>query len=105
MSISEIASELPLYLISIVAVMYWSEHRSRELFRVRVEHLVSMLNERAEEQEAERRVQTEKLNSLAQLVQAEHHHQNEHLIRIESTLESSQCDRKSVEVALNDYRA
>ena len=87
MSIQEVVTDLTLCIVSVIAVMYWFEHRSRELFRIRAESLMSELDARAESQEKERMVQTEKISVLARSLTLQLENNSTHVNRIEVAVE------------------
>ena len=105
MSIEHAVTDLTLCIVSIICVMYWFESRSRTLFRIRAESLMSELDRRAESQEKERLVQTEKIAVLARSLTLQLENNSTHVARIEVALEyliSKSTETKFIERIHNE---
>ena len=87
MSMHEIIIDVLLCAVSVIGIMYWFEGRSRDVFRKKTMELVQALNHRADKQEAERLVQTERIATLARSLTAQNENTEIQLDRIEVTLE------------------
>ena len=83
----EIIIDVLLCALSVIGIMYWFEGRSRDVFRKKTMELVQALNQRADTQEAERLVQTERIATLARSLTAQNENTEVQLDRIEVTLE------------------
>ena len=87
MTMQEIIIDVLLCALSVIGIMYWFEGRSRDVFRKKTMELVQALNHRADTQEAERLVQTERIATLARSLTAQNENTEVQLDRIEVTLE------------------
>lgn len=87
MTMHEIIIDVLLCALSVIGIMYWFEGRSRDVFRKKTIELVQTLNQRADKQEAERLVQTERIATLARSLTAQNENTEVQLDRIEVTLE------------------
>ena len=99
MSIQEIMTDLTLVVVGVIAVMYWFEYRSRELFRQKTETLIKALEARAMSQESERLVQTQKIVTLGRSLTAHLENAATQLDRIETILETckNECAGETLE--------
>ena len=68
MSIQHVVTDLTFCVMGVMAVMYWFEGRNRDIFRARAEFIMSALDRRAEAEEKERMVQTERIAVLARSI-------------------------------------
>ena len=94
MSMHEIIIDVLLCAVSVIGIMYWFEGRSRDVFRKKTMELVQALNHRADKQEAERLVQTERIATLARSLTAQLSNTAVQLDRVEHLLDSLKKDCK-----------
>ena len=87
MTMHEIIIDVLLCALSVIGIMYWFEGRSRDVFRKKTMELVQSLDHRADKQEAERLVQTERIATLARSLTAQNENTEIQLDRIEVILE------------------
>lgn len=84
MSIEEVAVDLILCVVSVIAVMYWFEWRSRDLYRRRTNEFMEILSKRSEKAETELLVHTEKLAAVSTTITVRLDNMSMQLKRIEA---------------------
>ena len=97
MATQDMMTNITLVVVSVIAVMYWFEYRSRELFRQKTETLIKALEARAMNQEAERLVQTQKIVALSRSLTAQLENTTLQLDRVEDLLEDFERNCKYTE--------
>ena len=93
----EVTTNVSIAVVGVIAVMYWFEYRSRELFRQKTETLIKALEVRAMKQEAERLVQTQKIVALSRSLTAQLENTTLQLDRVEDLLEDFERNCKYTE--------
>ena len=87
MSIQHVVTDLTFCAMGVIAVMYWFESRNRDIFRARAKFIMSALDKRAEAEEKERMVQTEKIAVLARSITLRMENGDIAMSRIEAAIE------------------